>query len=1050
MRDLLAKFVTAIEAEIALIEKESRDQTYELLSGQRDEKSTGKLYVFLLADPLRLPEEAYGTLQADGKELSAMVVAQEGNRIWLLLDATEPLPVYLGSGRLVLNQTDLLRRLKEQIQLLQAHPDLGLAPSVFGYVSSTVSSAELPPHISERLDDSPAKAALQQALGSDVTFLWGPPGTGKTFTIAALVASLAELNETVVVTSHTHAAVEQALWELIKPADGRQAGFLHRSPLLDEGRILKIGPLRSKDNFPPTVQLENYLEEKAEEREASVLALQEEHERTIAQCEDLQRQIGIWQRYHEIRADYEEVLRRYDETRAGYTRTLGNVELAQRKLTACKVLEGSAEKSFFIGRRGRVEKARRELLGAQNELKAAQADAGIRHARVILLKGTADEQYEHALQAQRATKRLTPLAGLEVELHELTNRAGLVASEIDALKASVDEDAKTLVKEAAAVFATLTKLYMDRNILPGLTWDTAVIDEASMAMLPLVAYAAARARKRVVIVGDMFQLPPIVQSPPDGEGAILGKDIFEHRGITDALDQRKEFRELAKLLIQWRMNPEIAGVARKLISSYRELEDHPKTRDQKHLSFTRALGTESPLVVVDTSDLRPWSGKMPGSLSRFNFLSGQVAAELAALYARGLQQPSEETPPSIGIVTPFAAQRRYLGRLVQTLGLERWVSAGTVHTFQGNECDVIVFDSVLGDPHWGARLTDPKQFKQVRKDLNVAVTRARHQFVFVADSKWLTKHAGSSSGYGVLWSYLKDRAVILRASDLLGDGLRSRLAQSLSEVNGWTLKQERSELLTEADFYPAFAADLGQANTRVVLYTPFIGKTRWPLVEPHIAALRERGVEVYVLHKPLSDPEWRKGDRDFGQHVFDGLTAIGVKLIRMSGVHAKTIVIDSRIVYEGSLNWASQTSSYEHMWRFESKDMALLVEKMLQLEPITQAYDQQKVGDRCPNCRGKLMVINQAQQTSRVDRAQQKRSDPYPVKLGCYNHAEDKTSCEGYLRRVDGRPPFLRPPTCGRGTRMQVHYTQSGRPWDWRCGDKGCRPIRWARGDCLD
>jgi len=33
---------------------------------------------------------------------------------------------------------------------------------------------------------------------------------------------------------------------------------------------------------------------------------------------------------------------------------------------------------------------------------------------------------------------------------------------------------------------------------------------------------------------------------------------------------------------------------------------------------------------------------------------------------------------------------------------------------------------------------------------------------------------------------------------------------------------------------------------------------------------------------------------------------------------------------------------------------------------------------------------------------------------------------------------------------MHLHYTKEGRPWDWRCGHKGCRPIRWVRGDCLD
>ena len=226
----------------------------------------------------------------------------------------------------------------------------------------------------------------------------------------------------------------------------------------------------------------------------------------------------------------------------------------------------------------------------------------------------------------------------------------------------------------------------------------------------------------------------------------------------------------------------------------------------------------------------------------------------------------------------------------------------------------------------------------------------------------------------------------------------------------------------------------------MVLYTPFIGKTRWPLVVPYIAMLRERDLEVLLLHKPISDPAWRRGDMEFGKSVFDSLARLGVKLIPLSGVHAKTIVIDSKVVYEGSLNWASQTSSYEHMWRFNSPDMAKLVEKMLRLDAITKAFGEEPAGDRCLKCGGPLILINQARQHL---------ADPHPLKLGCARWNEDKTTCNGYLRRVDGRAPFLDPPKCPCGARMSVKYGKDGHPWNWTCGHKGCRTIRWVNGDCV-
>lgn len=145
MRNLLSRFVTAIDAEIALIEKESRDQSFELLSGQRAEGSAGALYVFIMADALRLPEDASGQLKAGGAEFPAMVVAQEGNRIWVLVEWTDELPPYFPAARLVLNETELLKRLREKILLLGSGSDLGLAPKVFGRESSREGVATVPP-----------------------------------------------------------------------------------------------------------------------------------------------------------------------------------------------------------------------------------------------------------------------------------------------------------------------------------------------------------------------------------------------------------------------------------------------------------------------------------------------------------------------------------------------------------------------------------------------------------------------------------------------------------------------------------------------------------------------------------------------------------------------------------------------------------------------------------------------------------------------------------------------------------------------------------------
>jgi hypothetical protein len=1041
MKQLLSEFASAINAEITLLEREGRDQVYELLSGQREEKSTGTLYIFVLADTLRLPEEATGTLKVDSRELSANVVSQEGNRIWLLLESLEPLPEYIPSARLVIDETALLKRLKEKIEALIASSEFGLAPKVFGFEPATTGSVTLTTNLGERLGGQ-GKMVLQQCIGSEVTFVWGPPGTGKTFTIAALVASLAASTETVLVTSHTHAAVEQALYEVVEPPSGdRQAGFLYGNPLIEEGRILKIGPLRS-EKIPPSVHLDSYIEKKAKEREDSIRILEEERERISQQLQGLKAPLAFWVELEQAELAHHRSQDKLKSASATKDAAVARVTSAKADLDKYGAELSRAQTSFFIGRRGRVQKSFNTWTSARQALTRAEATAGQAEADTIRAARALGEAHARLLESRQATQDLKPYAELKEEIAAAEARIATLVPEIEALRTAKEDDAKQLVNNAIAIFATLTKLYVDRELLPDVKWDTVIIDEVSMAMPPLLAYAASRAKRRVVLVGDMYQLPPVVSSPPDSAGAILGTDIFEMRGITDIIDKGKDVPQLAKLIKQRRMHPDIATGAKVLIDRYKHLETDNEVLVRRRPEFLSAIGIKEALAVIDIRDLNPWSGKMPGSLSRFNFISGQVAVELSVLYAAQLDKPDENAAPPIGIVTPYAAQRRYLSRLIQNLGLERWVAAGTVHTFQGNECEVVIFDSVVGEPHWTSRFTNPTDWAKVRRDLNVALTRARHQFIFVADIRWLKKYAKAGTGYGKLWAFLEKGAAKLNVTDIVGHDFKERLAQTVAEVKGWDIKStKKTELLTETEFYGKFTTDLMQATNRVVLYTPFIGKTRWLSVAPFIAVLRERNIEVFLLHKPLTDPEWKHGDREFGRSVFDSLARLGVKLIPVSGLHAKTIVIDGKVVYEGSLNWASQTSSYEHMWRFESSDMAKLVEKMLQLDPIISVLEEEKAGNRCPKCGGSLILINQAKQSP---------TDHYPLKWGCARWHEDKRTCSGYLRRVDGRIPFLEPPVCTRGTRMWVKYTKDGRPWDWRCGHKGCRPIRWVSGDCLN
>lgn len=1055
MRERLQRQVEGLEAEIALLSEDADARRIDLSSGQRDESSSGPggVYSFVMDDAQPLPEDGGGTLRVGDTSLSAYIIGQEGNRLWVLVETADALPSSIPSARLELAAVDLLQKLKERIEEMLADGDFGLAPEVFGERDATVSMDTLPSRIIERVDDDSMRAALEQALGSKITFLWGPPGTGKTYAIAAMTARLSEAGETVFVTSHTHAAVEQALWSLVQPsAQGREPGLLHGSALVDAGRILKVGATRDP-KIPKECQFDAQLEMLAEENRANIDELMRKRERVGREQATRREHLKKWDTAQEARqalAGAAAKRRRAEETVENVEQQQGQV---RQELQTAKQQLAKSENSVFFLRRWRVEQAQEQVRRAKRRVE----DAETQHANAVRHLNAAQASEEQAREAAdvaaTATAGLRDKGSLLADLRTADAELSGIQHRIEELRKAEEEFATRLLDGATALFATLTKLYMSPQLRER-QWDTVIVDEASMAMPPLVAFAASRARKRVVVVGDFYQLPPIVQSREGSGQAELGVDLFDLRGIPQLVREGGEHSQLTRLRIQRRMRPGIAETARTL--AYKsELVDHPDTSTRPVpewcTSTTAELlsGKRRPdetgegLLVVDIAKLEAWAGKSKGTTSRFNFYSAQACVELAALYASRMPRPDPGAAPPIGIITPYAAQRRYLTRLVHTLGLEAWMTVGTVHTFQGNECDLIVFDSVLAYPHYTARLTDPHVYEEVRRDLNVAVTRARHQLVFVGDGSWLDQHAKAGSGYGTLWAHLKQVAPIVDAADALGERFHSRVASHMAKTFGWGSVEDLGNvmLLDEQDFYTAFIADLEAAKEQVVLYTPYIGKQRWAKMEPHITAAAEGGVEVVLVHKPLTDDAWKSGDSKFGKVVFDRLARAGVILIPLSGVHAKTIVIDEQIVYEGSLNWASQVASYEHMLRIDSRELAAVHIRLLQQRDFIASYRSKETENdarACPNCGGPLMVINQ--------RREKREGDRQPMKLGCVAYYKDK-SCHGHLRGVDERAPFRQPPKCEQGTVMKLKYNKNGKPHAWTCGHKECSQIRFRRGD---
>ena len=108
-----------------------------------------------------------------------------------------------------------------------------------------------------------------------------------------------------------------------------------------------------------------------------------------------------------------------------------------------------------------------------------------------------------------------------------------------------------VVNGASLVLSTLTNGYFS-PLMAEQRFDVLIVEEASMAVLPALFYAACLGRRKTVMVGDPCQLPSIVQSNEDYVRKVMGRNIFEV-AVAEPLSSPL----VAMLDVQYRMHPVI-------------------------------------------------------------------------------------------------------------------------------------------------------------------------------------------------------------------------------------------------------------------------------------------------------------------------------------------------------------------------------------------------------------------------------------------------------------------------------------------------------------
>lgn len=156
------------------------------------------------------------------------------------------------------------------------------------------------------------------------------------------------------------------------------------------------------------------------------------------------------------------------------------------------------------------------------------------------------------------------------------------------------------------------------------------------------------------------------------------------------------------------------------------------------------------------------------------------------------------------------------------------------------------------------------------------------------------------------------------------------LRSSLRPRNSLALDLLTSELFNEETFYPAFLKDLKNCQSELIVECPFVTNRRLSQLLPGLPRLKEQKVRIVINTR---DPHEQDGDRrDEAHRAVASLQRIGIHILYTGGHHRKLVVIDRKVLYEGSLNVLSQDSSSEIMRRIESASLSWQMVKFVELD----------------------------------------------------------------------------------------------------------------------
>ena len=911
---------------------------------------SGNSYEFAFTEQATLFEGAKVEIVVGGRVVSGSLTAINEAKGSVVITLQDNFGERIDSCILRIDATALLQALHDRLEKIEKGEvstfRANFAERVLTnqHAAKSTDSRSRPPQASELNDRQ--RAFVEVALANDISWLWGPPGTGKTQTLAVLTRALFDAGRRVLICSNTNQAVDQLLLGLCKQAKAANHSALQEGKIIRLGRIEANGELER--GFSDFVTVDGIVARKSK-------ALAERKAAVETELTRLNQQVAF----------AEEILRLFlqvDKADAAAKQAEASLTSSQAETQRVRA-EHERVKTVYTGFQTEAANLRssgsfrrvflRSEQAVQSDMDSARRSAERSQALLEQTERSVTSNRAHVLERREAVAKVNQaVSGHERSrmakfVEEADRRRQPLRDELSRISEELDSIREAVLRDARIVGATITRTYLRPTEFAA--FDAVIIDEASMILLPMVFYAAGLATERVIITGDFRQLPPILQTEQREIDRRLGRNIFEHAKIDKSVERGALPPTLVMLSEQYRMHEAFGKIvssvfyARKLVAS----KQNPALRSEQLPALPPPLAQR--ITLIDTSRAWPFTTRDPRN-SRFNLLHALAIRNLVL----HLKDTGHLKTGALGVCTPYSAQAKLIKAILDTHGMKDEVRTSTAHGFQGAEREIMVWDLVdsVGERNAGIFQQAESIDDTGAKLQNVALSRAKDAVIVLANLTYLEARLPGHAVLRTLLSEMQRTGKIVDVRDILAlrpvfDDLRR-----FDSVPGLSADALKNGLFDGRDFTTVIRRDMEQAKHSIAIFSGFITEQRVAQMGDLLRQRIHAGVKVRCVTRP---PD-RNGNiaPEQGRAALKSLEAIGAIVDLRADIHEKAVLIDNRITWFGSLNPLSHTSqTTELMGRVEDPGFTLQVAAQLSArrrsaEEVKQSGGTDAENPRCP------------------------------------------------------------------------------------------------------